>query len=385
VPLSSLSFAHRLPLAHRLALFYFAFFVSAGVYVAYFPAYLAARGLGAAQIAWIVALPAFSRVIAPTLWGALADRHGWQRGIVVFSCAVNAGCFALMPHAAGFGAIAWLIAGTSALAAAALPLVEAIALGALADSPGRYGPVRLWGSVGFIVAVAGGGAWLDFHSVQALPIVMTACAVVSMATALLLPPGSSHVARKLAPLSIGRPAQALLGAGFCMTAAHGALYAFFTLHLQREGYSGSAIGFYWTLGVLAEVVVFLYLPALFRRFTLSAILFGSLACAVVRFLAIAWLAGQPVVLLGAQLLHAATFGSFHAASVAAVHRLFPAAAHARGQTLFSSVCYGAGGAVGALVAGWAWETGGPGLAFTLSSILAGVGLLLTYSLKRAGL
>jgi PPP family 3-phenylpropionic acid transporter len=106
---------------------------------------------------------------------------------------------------------------------------------------------------------------------------------------------------------------------------------------------------------------------------------------VVRFLAIAWFAGQPVVLLGAQLLHAATFGSFHAASVAAVHRLFPATAHARGQTLFSSVCYGAGGAVGALVAGWAWETGGPGLAFTLSSILAMVGFLLTYSLKRAGL
>jgi len=384
VPLSSLSLAHRLPLACRLALFYFAFFVYAGVYVAYFPAYLAARGLGAAQIAWIVALPAFARVIAPTFWGALADRRGWQRGIVVFSCVVNAGCFALMPHAAGFGAIAWLIAGTSALAAAALPLVETIALGALAGSPGRYGPVRLWGSIGFIVAVAAGGAWLDPRVVRALPAVMTVCAVASLAAALLLPPGGSHAAKKLAPLAIGRAAQALLGAAFCMTAAHGALYAFFTLHLQREGYIGAAIGFYWTLGVLAEIAVFLCLPALFRRFTLPAILFASLACAVARFLAIAWLAGQPAVLFGAQLLHGATFGSFHAASVAAVQRLFPAEAHARGQTLFSSICYGAGGAVGALVAGWGWETGGPGLAFTLSSLLAAAGLLLTYPLKRAG-
>ncbi|HEY2337436.1 MAG TPA: MFS transporter [Burkholderiales bacterium] len=380
-----LSFAHRLPLAYRLAPFYFAFFLTAGVYVAYFPAYLAARGLGAAEIAWIVALPAFARIVVPTLWGALADRHGWQRGIVLFSCTANAVCFALMPHAAGFGAIAWLIAGTSALAAAALPLVDAIALGALADSPGRYGPVRLWGSIGFIVAVAAGGAWLDLRAVQALPAVMTACAVASVATALLLPRGSSHAAKQPAPLSIGPAARALLGAAFCMTAAHGALYAFFTLHLQREGYSGLAIGFFWTLGVLGEIVVFLYLPLLFRRFSLPAILFASLLCAVVRFLAIAWLAGQPAVLFGAQLLHAATFGSFHAASVAAVHRLFPAEAHARGQTLFSSVCYGAGGAVGALVAGWAWETGGPSLAFTLSSVLAMVGLLLTYPLKRAGL
>src|SRR6185436_14972560 len=130
---------------------------------------------------------------------------------------------------------------------------------------------------------------------------------------------------------------------------------------------------------------FLYLPALFRRFALSTILVASFACAVVRFLAIGWAASLPVVLLPAQLLHAATFGAFHAASIAAVRRVFPPDAQARGQTLFSSVCYGAGGAVGALLAGWAWEAGGPGLAFSLSSLVALAGLLLAYSLKRAGL
>jgi PPP family 3-phenylpropionic acid transporter len=372
------------PLSFRLAAFYLAFFLYAGAYVAYFPAYLAWRGLGAAQIAWVVALPAFARVMAPTLWGALADRHGWQRGIVVFSCLANAACFALMPSAGGFAAIAWLIALTSALAAAALPLVEAITLAALAGAPGRYGPVRLWGSIGFVISVLGGGAWLDRYPVESLPAVLAAFAAVCVAAALCLPAGARHAARKSAPLVVGPAAQALFAAGFCMTAAHGALYAFFTLHLQREGYSGWAIGLYWTLGVLAEIVVFLYLPALFRRFALPTILAASLACAVVRFLAIAWLAAQPVILFGAQLLHAATFGSFHAASVAAVHRLFPAEAHGRGQTLFSSVCYGAGGAVGALLAGWAWESAGPGLAFTLSAALALTGLLLTYPLKREG-
>jgi PPP family 3-phenylpropionic acid transporter len=65
--------------------------------------------------------------------------------------------------------------------------------------------------------------------------------------------------------------------------------------------------------------------------------------------------------------------------------VFPPDAQGRGQTLFSSVCYGAGGAVGALLAGWAWETAGPGLAFSISSLVAAAGLLLAYSLKRAGL
>ena len=374
-----------MPLSFRLALFYFVFFLYAGIYVAYFPAYLAWRGLGAAEIAWVIALPPFVRVIAPTAWGALADRTGWQRGIVAFSCAANAVCFALLPHAAGFGAIAWLIAGTSALAAAALPLIEAITLGALADRPGRYGPIRVWGSIGFIAAVLGGGAWLDLRSVESLPVAMMLCALACLAAALALPQGAKHATQAAVPLVIGRPAQALLAAGFCMSAAHGALYAFFTLHLQREGYSGSAIGLFWTLGVLAEILVFLYLPALFRRFALSAILVASFACAVLRFLAIGWLAAVPAILLPAQLLHAATFGAFHAASVAAVHRLFPPGAQGRGQTLFSSVCYGAGGAVGALLAGWAWETAGPALAFSLSSGIALTGLLLAYTLKRAGL
>ena len=373
-----------MPLSFRLALFYFMFFLYAGAYVAYFPAYLAARGLGAAQIAWVIALPAFGRMIVPTAWGALADRTGWQRGIVVFACVANTACFALLPYMPGFGAIAWLIAGTSALAAAALPLVEAITLGALAERPGRYGPIRLWGSIGFIAAVLGGGAWLDVRSVESLPAALMVCAAACVAVALCLPAGGKHAAQKAGPLVIGRPAQALLAAGFCMSAAHGALYAFFTLHLQREGYSGSAIGLYWTIGVLAEIVVFLYLPTLFRRFALSTILGVSFACAVVRFLAIGWAAALPAILLPAQLLHAATFGAFHAASVAAVHRVFPPEAQGRGQTLFSSVCYGAGGAVGALLAGWAWETAGPGLAFSLSALVALAGLLLAYPLKRAG-
>ena len=361
------------------------FFLYVGAYVAYFPVYLAWRGLGAAEIAWIIALPPFVRIIAPTAWGALADRTGWQRGIVVFACAANAACFALLPYMPGFGAIAGLIAATGVLAAAALPLVEVIALAALADEPGRYGPVRLWGSIGFIIAVLGGGAWIDRLSAQTLPVAMTVCAIACLAVALCLPGGARHAARGVVPLAIGRPALALLAAGFCMSIAHGALYAFFTLHLQREGYSGSAIGLYWTLGVLAEIVVFFFLPELFRRFALSTILVASFACAVVRFLAIAWGAALPAVLLPAQLLHAATFGSFHAASIAAVRRIFPPEAQGRGQTLFSSIGYGAGGAAGALLAGWAWELAGPGLAFSLSSLVAMAGLFLAHSLKRGGL
>jgi hypothetical protein len=91
-----------------------------------------------------------------------------------------------------------------------------------------------------------------------------------------------------------------------MSIAHGALYAFFTRHLQLLGYRGWLIGVLWMLGVLAEIGVFLLLPALFRRYALSTILIASAACGVLRFLVIAWLADWLFLLVTAQLLHAAT-------------------------------------------------------------------------------
>ena len=371
-------------LSLRLAAFYFAFFAYSGAYVAWFPPYLAARGLGAAEMAWVLALPPLTRIFAPAAWGWLADRSGAQRAIVAFSCAANAACFALLPFVEGFGAIALLMAVTSLLSAAALPLVEAITLAHLAGQQGKYGPIRLGGSFGFIATVLGGGAWLDFQPIATLPAALLAFSLATLAVALSLPGDTAQRGGPRTPLELPSGAIALLGAGFLMAAAHGTLYVFLTLHLQRQGYSGSFIGFAWTLGVLAEIVVFLYLPALFRRYALSLILAASCALGVLRFLAIGWAAELVWLLLVAQVLHAATFGAFHAAAVAAVHRIFPPQARGRGQTLFSSVSYGAGGAAGAFAAGWAWETAGAGFAFTVSALAAAAGLLLAYGVKRAG-
>jgi PPP family 3-phenylpropionic acid transporter len=373
------------PLSFRFGAFYFAFFAYSGVYVAWFPLYLAGRGLGAAEIAWVLALPPLVRIVAPGAWGWLADRSGAHRGIVVFACAANAAGFALLPFVDGFAAVALVMAAASVLSAAALPLVEASTLAHLGAQQGRYGPIRLWGSLGFIATVLAGGAWLEQRPVSTLAALLAGCALAALACAIALPRAAAVPAAARAPFRLARGAAALLGSGFCMAFAHGALYVFLTLHLRREGYSETFIGFAWTLGVLAEIAVFLCLPRLFRRFTLSAILAASCALGMARFLALGWGAGIAWLLLAAQLLHAATFGAFHAAAVAAVHRVFPPHARARGQALFSSASYAAGGAAGAMASGWAWELGGAGPAFSLAAAAAGAGLLFAYGVKRAGI
>lgn len=358
-------------MALRLSAFYFAFFAYAGVTVAYLPLYLAHRGLGAVEIAAVLALPPLTRIFAPAAWGWIADRTGAHRGIVALSCAVTAAAFAVIPFTQHIGAVIVLM---SLLAGGALPLVEAITMASLAGQAGRYGPIRLWGSISFLAVVLAGGVWLDYQPVSTVPAGVVVFALAGFVVALTLPSGKPHAFRERAALTISPSAWALLAAGFFNAVAHGALYAFLSLHLDALGYSATMIGVLWTLGVAAEILVFFYLPQLFRRFSLSGILVASLAAGVLRFLAIGWLAGELWIVLLAQVLHAATFGSFHAASVALVHRLFPEHAQARGQTLFSSVSYGAGAAAGLLIAGWAWELGGAAMAFSASALACLLGV-----------
>jgi PPP family 3-phenylpropionic acid transporter len=251
-----------LPLAPRLASFFFAYFAYAGIVMAYLPLYLSARGMSAGEIAFLVALPYIARTFAPAAWGWIADATGARRGIIIFSCAAAAVCFATIPHVAGVAGIGWLVAGLALLSAGAVPIVEALTLASLAGQIGRYGPIRVWGSVGFIVATFGGGIWLDHWPPETLPPLLVALSLVALAVALALPVAPRRVSRGGDAPRISGGVGALLAAGFCMSAAHGTLYTFLTLYLERAGHSGAAIGSLWTLGVLAEIVVFIALPVI---------------------------------------------------------------------------------------------------------------------------
>lgn len=176
----------------------------------------------------------------------------------------------------------------------------------------------------------------------------------------------------------------LFGAAFFMSCAHGALYVFYSIYLDEHGYSKSLIGVLWTLGVLAEIAVFLWMPLLMRRFTLRTLLLAALAAAVLRFSVIGFMAGSLAWLVVAQLLHGLTFGAFHASSVAALNQWFDARLQARAQALYGSASFGAGGMVGGLASGWMWVPLGGGWAFALSSVFALAGWLLLVRMWRHG-
>ncbi|MEK7835292.1 MAG: MFS transporter, partial [Pseudomonadota bacterium] len=149
-------------------------------------------------------------------------------------------------------------------------------------------------------------------------------------------------------------------------------------YLVGYGYTKGAVGWLWALGVICEIAIFFWMSHLFRAYTLRDVLIASFALTAVRFVIIAWWADSLLLLLLAQILHAASFGSFHAAALGYVHRFFRGRNQARGQAIYTSLTFGLGGTLGGLYAGYAWERLGAGLTFSGAALCAFAGMLILW-------
>ena len=370
---------HRLPY-WRLSGYYFFHFAFIGAFSPYFGLYLQSLSFSAWDIGLLMSQMQLMRLFGPYLWSALADRLSRRLPIVRLAGVVSLLGFTTFFFAQRFESFLVAMALMAFFWSAALPLVETGTFDHLRQEPGRYSRIRMWGSVGFIVAVLGTGALLDSQPIASVLWVVVAILCGILVYALLVPeaPAHPHVETHPPIASILRQprVRALFAACVAMSAAHGAFYVFFSIYLSDHGYGKALVGGLWSLGVLAEIVVFFYMSKLTKRFGLRAILLASFAAAVLRFLLTAWGVGLLAVIVFAQLLHGLTFGAYHAASIVAVNRWFPGRCQARGQALYSSLSFGAGGLIGGLISGWMWDGPGPALTYTLSAGFALLGLLL---------
>ncbi|WP_294993555.1 MFS transporter [Sulfuritalea sp.] len=365
----------------RLAVWYFWYFAFIGAFLPYFALYLQSIGLSAGRIAVLMSLGQFMRLLAPLLWSWLADSSGRRVRIVVASSAASLASFSAVFLTQDFVGLLLGLALLHFFWSASLPLVEALTLAHLAPNPERYGRIRLWGSVGFIVTVLGVGLLLDFAPISAQLWVSWALLLGATVSALTLTEVNGvagQVAGQIMDVLRQRKVLFLLAAGLFMNAAHGALYVFYSIHLVAQGYGKTLVGLLWTLGVVAEIVVFLAMPRIARWISMRRILLACFILAVLRFLVIGWAVEFVVLLFIAQLLHGASFGAHHAATMAALNRWFVAGQQARAQALYGSVAYGAGGLGGALLAGILWDSAGAAITFSAASGLALIGLILVW-------
>lgn len=364
----------------RLSSFYFAYFAFVGAFTPFWSLYLQSLTFTPFQIAVLMSLFQLARIFSPSLWGWFADHIGRRVPIIQWLAGLSVLSYIGVFYGTGFW---WLFAVMLLLSffwSASLPLIETVTLGHLGDRFDRYGRIRMWGSVGFIGAVIGLGYLLDYSGIQALLWVVFGLLTAVSLFSLRISESATHTnhtdLRSIWQIIRQRQVIALMAACFAMSAAHGAYYTFYSIYLVDHGYSKAQVGWLWGVGVFCEILVFLCMPWLTKHLGLKRVLLGSLLLACLRFSLIGWAIQYWWLILFAQMLHAATFGSYHASAVALTYRYFKGRHQSKGQGLYTSMSYGVGGTFGAMVSGFAWESIGPSWTFTLSAACAMLGCVL---------
>jgi PPP family 3-phenylpropionic acid transporter len=353
------------------ALFYFAYYGYVGVFSPYASLFFVHQGMTAPQVGILMSLMQIMRIFGPNAWGWIADRSRRRVQVLrITALGAVAACVGLL-SGQGFAWFFLVMVGINIFTSAQGPLSEALMLSELRGDLSRYGKLRLWGSVGFIAAVSASGALLDRFGILRMPwVALALLAMVLGASLAMREAPMAHGAQdgaSLGQLLRRREILAFFASAFLLIAAHAALYVFYSLYLSRLGYDNTLIGFMWSLGVLAEIVFFYFQAPLFQRFGVRAVMLASLLLAAMRFLLIGFGADSLFWLAIAQLLHAASFGSHHSASVTMLQRWFSGPLQAQGQALYISISYGLGGTAGGLIMSAAWDGLGPRSVFILAS------------------
>jgi PPP family 3-phenylpropionic acid transporter len=364
----------------RLSGFYFFYFAALGSFLPYWSLYLQASGYGADQIGLIMAVLAGTKLVSPNLWGWLADHSDRSMRLIQLSSCLTALSFFLVDLYSGLG---WMLLITSVVGLfwnAPLPLFEAVTLGYLHSDAHRYSRIRVWGSIGFVAAVLAAGAALkSVLLIQCLPqlvfLLFVAMALVTLSLKEISISAGQGSASKLWRILRTPGVAAFFWVAMLVQLAHGPYYVFFSIFLQESGYDSGQTGQLWALGVLAEIILFLYFSRLQRRYSARRILLLSVMLGALRWWLIAWYVDSPALIVLAQLLHAASFGATHVVSVQLVQRYFGRGQLGKGQSLYSSLSFGLGGMLGSYYSGELWNVLGPSWVFTIAagaSTLAGV-------------
>jgi MFS transporter, PPP family, 3-phenylpropionic acid transporter len=356
----------------NLSRFYFVYYFFVGAFVPYWGLYLQSESFSAADIGILMSLFQISRIFAPNLWGWLADHTKQRVKWIRLTAALGLLGFVAVFWAHSFFWLFFVMAALSLFTSSTLPLSESLTLAHLATTNGHYSRIRMWGSLGFIFAAVILGFLIDVYGIKSLLWFLLAVQIVLFGLTFKLPEAviAPHESDRFSIWQVVKnPAviALLLGCALMVT-AHGVLYNFYSIYLAEHGYSKGMIGLLWSLGVICEIIIFMLMPKIMARFSLKNILLTSLALAVLRFSILGVAVDNIVLLLIAQSLHAATFGSFHAASVEVITQFFHGRHQARGQAIYNSVAYGVGGTIGGLAGGFALQYLGGEKTFLLAAV-----------------
>ncbi|QXW40814.1 3-phenylpropionate MFS transporter [Klebsiella grimontii] len=343
-----------------LALSYFTYFFSYGIFLPFWSVWLSGLGLTPETIGMLLGAGLVSRFLGSLL---IAPRVS-DPSRLISSLRILALLTLLFALAFWIGhQVAWLmviIVGFNLFFSPLVPLTDALANTWQKQITMDYGRVRLWGSIAFVIGSALTGKLVSLYDYRMI-LVMLSIGIASMLIGMLLKPSvqpqgeSRHqeAAGLSAWLKLVRQSWRFLACVCLLQGAHAAYYGFSAIYWQEAGYSASAVGYLWSLGVVAEVVIFALSKKVFRRFSARDLLLLSAACGVIRWTLMGWTTALPWLIV-AQILHCGTFTVCHLAAMRYIAAR-QGSEVIRLQAVYSAVAMGGSIAVMTVFAGFLYQ------------------------------
>lgn len=368
------------------------YFAHIGFFNPYLPLWLKELGYGLLFISVLTSLPSATRLFAPYLWAWLSDRTGhrvaWMRYCATAALLVSVALWWPWGAVGLFVVLLLIFTHTGGM----MPLSESV-LAQWVSTEGRfdarrYGRIRLWGSLGFLVTVLVAGAWFSAHGMGGFPLWTVATLGAVAASVWWMredrdPPAGDVPHPGIGPVLRLPAARWFFLSAFLHILAHIFVYIFFSLYLDELGYGKHIIGVLWAAAVVAEIAWFYTQGRWAGRIELSGWLMLAAALMALR-MGVTAVAGQWLwALLAAQVVHAITFAAHHSTCIAWIHQHFPGRLKARGQALYATLGYGLAGVVGGVVGGLVSSRWGLQVVFWLAALAAMGAWAAAWAMRRA--
>jgi len=370
-----------LPIQHKLAGFYFFYYSIVGTFMPFWSLYLEDQGFNYQEIGLLSSIAIVTRFFAPFIWGWIADKSGKRMLLVRIATWMEACIWFmifLIPNT--FQSVALLMLIFSFFQNAILAQFEGVTLFWLGEKRTQlYGKVRKWGSVGFIVGVFGIGALLEIVPISMLPVLLLCIAFLAFIWSFSIkePNAAPHAQQQLEPLLpiLKRPVVAAFFAiEFVLLFSHAPFYSFYSNYLHQVGFGTTEIGFLWSVGVVAEIIMFAFANMFLTRFSWRSLVSLCLVLTGARWIVVGLLPYSFIAQFLAQTIHAFSFGLFHMIAMRIIFQNFSMGQQGRGQAMYSTM-WGLGVAIGSILAGRYWQLISGEAVFIIAGLSTLLGLL----------
>jgi PPP family 3-phenylpropionic acid transporter len=341
--------------------------------------FLSGKGFTSLEIGEMLAIVTATKILGPSLWAIFADKSGKQLPIVRLGALLACMSFVFLFWINSYWTITFSLALFTLFWTAILPQLEVLTLNSIRRSGKIYARIRLWGSIGFIVLAVLAGEIIDRFSSDAFTYLGFFILLGLYGSTLLLKQPRAVKKLKQEDSNIlhrvlNKGFIVFFMAGLMLQLSFGPYYSFFAMYLGDLSYPGYAIGLLIGVGVVAEIVIFIIAGELFKRFSLKNLIFISMLFTSIRWYFVSEFGSSLTILLLTQLIHAASFGLYHSASIQYIQQHFASDQQSRGQAIYIGGVYGIGGTLGAYFSGVLWLDGlGAQNTFLMAAVAAFIG------------